>query len=97
MPHPLAPRATIHEGNYGCICECGAMKTDQALTCFACAVERRRAPDYWERRTCPECGGPKDHRRQMCRPCRNESMVGVSVASGRPQPQDHRWRKPWAA
>lgn len=88
------PRATIAEGNYGCICECGDLKTDQALTCFSCAVERRTKQ---ENRTCPKCGGPKSRRAQQCLRCKHESQVGVPVNSGRPQSPDHEWRKPWAA
>jgi hypothetical protein len=96
FPSHRWPRATTTSGNYGRICECGNLKTDQALTCFDCAVERRRAPDYWERRTCQRCGGPRMSRKPgggICRPCRNELMRRVSVDSGRPQPADHRWRR----
>ena len=85
------PRATTREGNWGPICGCGNPKTDQALTCTDCAIERRRAPDYWDRTTC-SCGQAKSKRAQMCRPCRNQQMRGITVASGRPQPQSHPWR-----
>jgi hypothetical protein len=50
MPLTVAhrwPRATVTDLRYGPLCECGNPKTDQALTCTDCAVERRRAPDYW--------------------------------------------------
>jgi hypothetical protein len=39
------PRLTIDHPLYGIVCECGNLKTDQALTCTDCAVDRRRAPD----------------------------------------------------
>jgi hypothetical protein len=84
-------RATITDIRYGPSCECGNPKTDQALTCNDCAIERRRASDYWERRTC-SCGAPKMRRAAMCRPCRNETMRGVTTI-GSPQPQSHPWRK----
>ncbi len=90
------PRATTTTGNWGRVCECGNLKTDQALTCAECAVERRRAPDYWERRTCVQCGGVRASRKPgggLCRPCTNDAHRGVSVATGRPQPADHRFRK----
>lgn len=85
------PRATVTDLRYGPLCECGNPKTDQALTCSDCAVERRRAPDYWDRTTCA-CGGAKTKNAAMCRPCRNESMRGVATV-GAPQGVDHPWRK----
>ncbi len=87
------PRATTLDDRWGRLCACGNLKTDQALTCFDCAVERRRAPDYWEKRTCPDCGGPKTASKQRCRTCANELMRGVAVATGRAQAADHPWRK----
>lgn len=84
-------RATTADDRWGCLCECGNLKTDQALTCFDCAVERRRAPDHWERRTC-ECGGPKTKDAARCRSCANEAMRGVSIV-GHENPLDHPWRK----
>lgn len=89
------PRATTQDDRWGPLCECGNLKTDQALTCTDCAVERRRAPDYWERRTCA-CGGRKHKDAAMCRQCRNESMRGVPVL-GRVQPAAHPWRAKEAA
>jgi len=87
------PRATTTDIRWGPLCDCGNFKTDQALTCADCAAERRRAPDYWERRTCV-CGGPKKKDAAMCRPCRNESMRGVTrVDVGRSQPESHPWRR----
>ncbi len=86
------PRATTQDDAWGRLCACGNLKTDQALTCAHCAAERRRAPDYWEQRTCA-CGGPKTVRRQRCRTCANELARGVDRGSGRPQPDDHQWRK----
>jgi hypothetical protein len=85
------PRATTTDLRWGPLCDCGNLKTDQALTCVDCAVERRRAPDYWETRTCA-CGGPKMRRAQMCRPCRNEARRGVS-SGGHEQPVSHPWRR----
>ena len=69
------PRATTTDDRWGPLCECGNLKTDQALTCNDCAVERRRAPDYWERRTCA-CGGPKHKDADRCRRCENEARLG---------------------
>ena len=86
------PRATTSDDRWGPLCECGNLKTDQALTCTDCAAERRRAPHYWETRTCA-CGGPKMRRAQMCRPCRNDLLRGLSTDSGRPQAQTHPWRR----
>jgi len=86
------PRATVTDLRYGPLCDCGNLKTDQALTCTDCAVERRRAPDYWERKTCA-CGGPKSKDAAICRACRNEEMRGVSQQTGRPQSELHPWRK----
>jgi hypothetical protein len=89
------PRATITDIAYGPLCDCGNLKTDQALTCTA--VERRRAPDYWETRTCA-CGGPKTGRAAMCRACKYEAMRGVTrLDVGRPQPESHPWRAAEAA
>lgn len=85
------PRSTATDRRWGLLCECGNLKTNQALTCEDCAVERRRAPDYWERRTCG-CGGPKTKDAAMCRPCRNELLRGVPNPTG-PQAEDHPWRK----
>jgi len=84
------PRATTTDLRWGPLCECGNLKTDQALTCADCAAARRRAPDYWERRTCA-CGGPKKKDAVMCRPCRNEAMRGVETV-GCEQPESHPWR-----
>jgi hypothetical protein len=84
-------RAQITDPRHGPLCECGNLKTDEALTCFDCAVERRRSPTYWETRTC-SCGRPKMRRAAMCRPCRNETMRGVAT-TGNAQPQSHPWRK----
>lgn len=93
------PRATVYAGNYGPICECGSLKTDQALTCANCAAERRRAPDYWERRTCTECGGPKSKKGTRCRSCENAARLGDSRwyfgAGG--GSEEHPWRKQEAA
>jgi hypothetical protein len=33
------PRLTIDHPLYGIVCECGNLKTDQALTCTDCAVD----------------------------------------------------------
>lgn len=90
------PRATTSDVEWGPLCDCGALKTDQALTCVNCAIERRRAVDYWDLRTCDLCGGPKSKRASMCRPCKNKLQIGLAVVTGRLQPQDHPWRK-WAA
>ena len=65
------PRATIADDRWGPLCECGNLKTDQALTCTECAAERRRAPDFWERRTC-ECGGAKSKRGRRCLRCEHD-------------------------
>lgn len=86
------PRATTSDDRWGPLCECGNLKTDQALTCTECAIERRRAPDYWEQRTCPDCGGPKTKFKQRCRPCQNELMRGQPVV-GRAQAESHPWRQ----
>jgi hypothetical protein len=82
MPLTVAhrwPRATVTDLRYGPLCECGNPKTDQALTCTDCAVERRRAPDYWERRTCA-CGGPKTKNAAICRSCRNVELRKAEAA-----------------
>ena len=99
MPRPGSPRATIHEGNYGPICECGALKTDQALTCMDCAADRRRAPDHWERRTCGKCGGPKTKDAAQCRRCDYESRSGDPrwYFGGGGGCEEHPWRKQDAA
>ncbi len=68
------PQATTQDDAWGRLCVCGNLKTDQALTCIECAVERRRAPHYWEMRTCPDCGGPMTVRKQRCRSCANDLM-----------------------
>jgi predicted amidophosphoribosyltransferase len=70
------PRATTDVGNYGPICDCGNLKTDQALTCSDCAADRRRAPDHWSRRTCPECGGAKTKDAARCLHCEHEARLG---------------------
>lgn len=90
------PRAHFGDERYGPICECGNIKTDQALTCNDCAVERRRAPDHWQRRTCA-CGGPKTKYAAVCRRCRNKAITGQPATTGRPQALDHPWRKAEAA
>src|SRR5215831_6677516 len=69
------PRAHIGDAHYGPTCDCGNLKTDQALSCFSCAVERRRASDYRERRTCA-CGGPKGKSAKRCRACYAEERRG---------------------
>lgn len=69
------PRATVADIRYGPLCECGNLKTDQALTCSDCAAERRRAADYWERRTCA-CGSRKSKNARRCRSCENEARTG---------------------
>jgi hypothetical protein len=89
-------RATYIDLRYGILCECGNFKTDQALTCASCAVERRRSPDYWQRMTCASCGGPKSKNGRICRRCRHEAMRGISQPTGSPQPQSHPWRKSFA-
>lgn len=87
------PRARVDDLSYGVVCSCGNLKTDQALTCFDCAAERRRADDYWQQRTCA-CGGPKTRGKLMCRPCRNATMRGVPQPRvARSQPQSHPFRK----
>lgn len=88
------PRATTLDDRWGPLCGCGNLKTDQALTCTDCAAERRRAPDYWERRTCA-CGGPKTKDAQRCLRCEHEARAGdprfyPGTGGGS---EEHPWRK----
>jgi predicted amidophosphoribosyltransferase len=89
------PRATTSDNRWGRICECGNLKTDQALTCTDCAADRRRAPDHWGRRTCPQCDGPKHKDAARCRSCENAARLGDSRwyfgAGG--GSEEHPWRK----
>jgi hypothetical protein len=90
------PRATTADEQWGRICRCGNLKTDQALTCTDCAVKRRRAIDYWERRTCKVCGGPKSLNGEWCVRCEHDRRRAHPEAwdfgNGGPQPE-HPWRK----
>jgi hypothetical protein len=85
------PRATTTDIRWGPLCDCGNLKTDQALTCTDCAVERRRAADHWARRTCA-CGGPKSKDAQTCLSCKHEAQRGIETR-GKPQPNSHPWRR----
>jgi hypothetical protein len=78
---------------YGLLCpRCAGPKSVQASECRSCWFERRRGANYWSARSCPDCGGPKYPDRSVrCRRCADACRV--PVRAGRPQPQDHPWRK----
>lgn len=77
---------------FGELCDCGNLKGKQARVCQSCFIESTRGEDYWARRTCPDCGGPKSADRNRCRTCANKRRRGIATFS-RVQPDNHPWRR----